>query len=83
MTYVNYPPPSTGSAISGFCAFNVYLESQQPLESYLGRLQNIAGDRPLVMAEVGLDSRRHGEITKLECWSGSYEQSSRQAVRER
>ena len=31
------------------------------LAAYLARLQNIAGDRPLLLAEVGLDSRRHGE----------------------
>ena len=30
------------------------------LEAYLARLQNLAGDRPLVMAEIGLDSRRNG-----------------------
>jgi GT2 family glycosyltransferase len=39
----------------------VYLESRQSLEAYLARLQNIAGDRPLVMAEIGLDSLRNGE----------------------
>ena len=29
--------------------------------AYLARLQNLAGDRPLLLAEVGLDSRRNGE----------------------
>src|SRR5262249_54984713 len=42
-----------------FVSFNVYLESQERLEAYLARLHNIAGDRPLVMAEIGLDSYRH------------------------
>src|SRR5262249_43479173 len=42
-------------------AFNVYLEAPERLDAYLARLQNLAGDRPLVLAEVGLDSRRHGE----------------------
>src|SRR5437667_56478 len=41
--------------------FNIYLESQERLEAYLARLHNLAGDRPVIMAEVGLDSRRHGE----------------------
>ena len=36
------------------------LESQERLEAYLARLQNIAGELPLVMAEIGLDSRRNG-----------------------
>ena len=30
-------------------------------ESYLARLQNLAGDRPLLITEIGLDSRRNGE----------------------
>src|SRR5207245_1835876 len=41
--------------------FNVYLESQDRFEAYLARLQNIAGDRPLLMSELGLDSLRHSE----------------------
>ncbi|TAK96940.1 MAG: glycosyltransferase, partial [Verrucomicrobia bacterium] len=43
-----------------FVCFNVYLESQENLEAYLARLHNIASERPLVMAELGLDSLRHG-----------------------
>src|SRR5437773_1601164 len=41
--------------------FNVYLESQDRLEAYVARLQNLAGDRPLIMSELGLDSLRNGE----------------------
>src|SRR5205823_9103075 len=44
-----------------FVSFNVYLESQERLDAYLARLQNIAGDRPLLMSELGLDSMRNGE----------------------
>ena len=44
-----------------FVAFNVYLESREQLAAYLARLQNLAGERPLLLAEVGLDSRRNGE----------------------
>ena len=40
-------------------------------EAYLARLQHIAGDRPLVMAEVGLDSRRHGEKAQASRSTGS------------
>jgi GT2 family glycosyltransferase len=62
VTYVNYP---TTEYLQLPCldlvCFNVYLESRQRLEAYLARLQNIAADRPLVMSEIGLDSRRHGE----------------------
>jgi GT2 family glycosyltransferase len=41
--------------------FNAYLESQVRFAAYLARLHNIAGDRPLIMSEIGLDSLRHGE----------------------
>ena len=62
VTYVNYP--TTEYLQLGFLdlqCFNVYLEQQDRLEAYLARLQNIAGDKPLLMAEIGLDSRRNGE----------------------
>jgi GT2 family glycosyltransferase len=47
-----------------FAAFNVYLEEQEKLAAYLRRLQNIAGDMPLVLAEIGLDSKRNGQIAQ-------------------
>jgi len=61
VTYVNYP--STEYLELPFLdlyAFNVYLEDRPDLERYLARLQNLAGDRPLLLAEIGLDSRRNG-----------------------
>jgi O-antigen biosynthesis protein len=62
VTYVNYPSTEyLHLPFLDFVCFNVYLEAQERLEDYLARLQNIAGDRPLVMAEIGLDSRRNGE----------------------
>jgi O-antigen biosynthesis protein len=61
VTYVNYPSTEfLRLPFLDFVAFNVYLESQPKLEAYLARLHNLAGDRPLVMAEIGLDSRRNG-----------------------
>lgn len=41
---------------------NVYLESRDSWKRYLGRLQNLAGERPLLLAEVGLDTQRNGEV---------------------
>ena len=62
VTYVNYPSTEyLQLPFLDFCCFNVYLESEEKLSAYLARLQNLAGDRPLVMAEIGLDSRRNGE----------------------
>lgn len=62
VTYVNYPTTEyLQLPFIDFICFNVYLESQDRLDAYLARLQNLVGDRPLVMAEIGLDSRRNGE----------------------
>src|SRR5262249_20154670 len=64
-TYVNFPTTEyLQLPFLDFDCFNVYLESQHRLEAYLARLQNTAGDRPLLMAEIGLDSRRHGLETQ-------------------
>jgi O-antigen biosynthesis protein len=67
VTYVNFP--STEYLRLPFCdflAFNVYLERRDRFEAYLGRLQNLADDRPLVMSELGLDSRRNGDEAQAE-----------------
>lgn len=62
VTYVNYPSTEYLRLPSfDFLAFNVYLERRELLERYLARLQNLADDRPLLLTEVGLDSRRNGE----------------------
>lgn len=65
VTYVNYP--TTEYLVLPFLDLvcqNIYLESQKPYAAYLARLQNLAGDRPLLMSEIGLDSLRNGEETQ-------------------
>lgn len=63
VTYVNYPTTEyLDTSFADLLCFNVYLERPEALRSYLARLHNIAGDRPLVMAEIGLDSQRNGEV---------------------
>jgi GT2 family glycosyltransferase len=67
VTYVNYPSTEyLQLPFLDILCFNVYLEEQKKMDAYLARLHNIAGDRPLVMAEIGLDSRRHGEKTQAD-----------------
>jgi len=62
VTYVNYPTTEyLQLPFLDICCFNVYLEEEKILSDYLARLQNLAGDKPLMMAEIGLDSRRNGE----------------------
>jgi GT2 family glycosyltransferase len=67
VTYVNYPSTEyLDLPFLDLVSFNVYLESEERLKAYLARLQNIAGDRPLIMSEVGLDGLRNGESTQAE-----------------
>lgn len=67
VTYVNYPTTEyLDLPFLDLLCFNVYLESQDKLSAYLARLQNLAGDRPLLMAEIGLDSQRNGEIKQAD-----------------
>ena len=68
VTYVNYPSTEyLHLPFLDLVSFNVYLESQARFEAYLGRLQNIAGERPLIMSELGLDGLRNGEL--MQAWS--------------
>jgi O-antigen biosynthesis protein len=60
-TYVNYPSTEyLELPFLDLAAFNVFLEDEATFESYLARLQNLCGDRPLLITEVGIDSRRNG-----------------------
>ncbi len=62
VTYVNYPTTEyLYLPFLDFMAMNVYLESKDQLKRYLSRLHNIAGDKPLMLAEIGLDSKSKGE----------------------
>ncbi|MDQ3929039.1 MAG: glycosyltransferase, partial [Chloroflexota bacterium] len=62
VTYVNYPTTEyLQLPFLDVVSFNVYLEKQQRFEAYLARLHNIAGNRPVLMGEIGLDSRSNGE----------------------
>ena len=58
VTYANYPTAEYLELDTlDFLTFNVFLEDRNDLRRYLTKLQHIAGDRPLVLGEVG----RHAE----------------------
>ncbi len=62
MAYANYPTTEyLEPRNADFTAFNVYLEDREALARYLPRLQNIAGDRPVLITEFGLDTIRNSE----------------------
>src|SRR5438552_3716488 len=61
VTYANYPSTEyLELPCTDIVSFSVYLETQAQLRTYLARLQNLAGDRPLLVSELGLDSRQDG-----------------------
>ena len=61
LTYVNFPSTEyLRVPAADVMSFNVYLEDRDRLVAYLARLQNLAGERPLLLAEIGLDSLRNG-----------------------
>jgi len=62
-TYVNYPTAEflNPSNVDFYC-YNVYVHNEQKLGKYLDRLQHIAGNKPLVLGEYGIDTLREGEL---------------------
>jgi O-antigen biosynthesis protein len=65
--YANYP--STEYILPGsvdFYCYNVYLHQQTEFERYLARLQNLAGEKPLILGEFGMDTVRHSEEEQAE-----------------
>jgi GT2 family glycosyltransferase len=61
VTYANHPPAEhLNLGFLDVVSFNVYLEREKELRAYLARLQSIAGDRPLMISELGLDGHAHG-----------------------
>jgi O-antigen biosynthesis protein len=67
VTYVNYPTTEyLDLPFIDFISFNVYLETRERLSSYLKGVHNVAGQRPVLMAEIGLDSLRHGQAKQAQ-----------------
>jgi GT2 family glycosyltransferase len=62
VTYANFPPTEYLD-LSGFdfVTFNVYLHDPETFRRYLFRLQNLVGDKPLLLGEIGMDTFRNGE----------------------
>jgi cellulose synthase/poly-beta-1,6-N-acetylglucosamine synthase-like glycosyltransferase len=67
VTYANYPPTEyLETEFVDFYAFNVYLHEPAAYRRYLARLHNLAGDRPLVLSEFGMDVIRYGEAQQAD-----------------
>ncbi len=61
VSYANFPPTEyLDFEQLDFVCFNIYLHREPEFRRYLLRLQNLAGDKPLVLTEFGIDSMREG-----------------------
>jgi GT2 family glycosyltransferase len=71
VTYASYPPTEyLDLYFLDFATFNVYLHDRETFRRYLFRLQNLVGDRPLVLGELGMDTLRHGDTAQAEFLAG-------------
>jgi GT2 family glycosyltransferase len=70
-TYANFPPTEyLELPFLDFVTFNVYLHEPETFRRYLFRLQNLVGDRPLFLGELGMDTLRHGEQQQSDFLAG-------------
>lgn len=62
VSYANFPSTEYLDVTDfvDFVSFNVYLHREADFRRYVSRLHNIAGDKPLVLTEFGVDSLREG-----------------------
>jgi GT2 family glycosyltransferase len=71
VTYASYPPTEyLDLSFADFATFNVYLHDPETFRRYLFRLQNLVGDRPLLLGELGMDTLRHGELEQARFLAG-------------
>lgn len=65
--YSNFPTSEFLEPVEAdFTAFNIYLEEKQSFIEYLHHLHHVAGDRPLLISETGMDSSRNGTTKQAE-----------------
>ncbi|MDB5293889.1 MAG: glycosyl transferase family 2 [Phycisphaerales bacterium] len=65
VTYACHPPTEhLHLPFLDVVSFNVYMERERDFRKYLARLQNLAGERPLLLSEIGMDSSANGEAAQ-------------------
>lgn len=67
VTCASFPPTEyLAPRAIDFMTMNVYLHDRGRFGAYLRRLQNIAGEKPLILGEYGIDTIRNGEEEQAE-----------------
>lgn len=73
VSYANFPPTEyLQPRHVDFYSYNVYLHDMKDFRGYLARLQNLAGEKPLVIGEFGMDTIRHPEVEQAELIANHY-----------
>jgi GT2 family glycosyltransferase len=71
VTYTSYPSTEyLDLSFLDFATFNVYLHDCDAFRRYLFRLQNLVGDKPVVLGELGMDTLRNGEAEQARFLAG-------------
>jgi hypothetical protein len=84
ISYATYP--STEYLVprnADFLAVNVYLESREAFTACLSRLQNLAGNKPLIITEFGIDVNAHGEQRQAEVMRWQHDCAAAKRLRRR
>ncbi|MEM6601525.1 MAG: glycosyltransferase [Verrucomicrobiota bacterium] len=74
VSYAGFPPSESvlPDAVD-FYSFNVYLHRRETFQGYLARLQHLAGDKPVVLSEFGMDTLRHSEEEQAQLFTNYLE----------
>jgi O-antigen biosynthesis protein len=65
VTFANFPSTEYLEARDvDFVTYNVYLHDETTLRNYVVRLQHIAGEKPLVLGEYGIDTFKEGSESR-------------------
>jgi len=74
VSYANFPCTEYLNPMAlDFFSFNVYLHELDKLGAYLSRLQNLAGNKPLILSEFGMDTLRHPEEEQAQLLKSHYD----------
>jgi glycosyltransferase involved in cell wall biosynthesis len=71
VSYANFPPTEyLQPGRVDFYSYNVYLHDMRDFRGYLARLQNLAGEKPLLFGEFGMDTIRHAQEEQADLIAG-------------
>jgi exo-beta-1,3-glucanase (GH17 family) len=67
-TYANFPTTEYLNVVGqDVVSFNVFREQPDAFHRYLRHLHTVAGDRPVLITELGLPAEVHGERAQADC----------------